>query len=74
MNISYNNSDEVCTGLLPVKSLIGSDHPLEEQTTMMDRSCDSITMTTHSGAVDVKHAWLGWMLKNREVKLAANRI
>ena len=73
MCISYNNSDDVCTELLPVESLIGSDCPLEEQTKMMNRSHDPITMATNS-AVNVKHALLGWMLKNRVVKLAAYRV
>ena len=73
MCISYNNSNDVCAELLPVKSLVGSDHPLEEQTTVTNRSHDTITMATNS-AVDVEHALLGWMLKNRKVKLVANRV
>ena len=31
MCIRHNNSNDMCTELLPVKLLIGSDHPLEEE-------------------------------------------
>ena len=44
MCISHNNSNDMCTELLPVKSLVGSDHPLEEQVT---------NSTSHSNTLSI---------------------